>query len=140
MIIRLATPEDASQLKMLNDIFNGQNCNTVEGIERSLQTNTQEIVCVAQENDALIGFCCGQLFISMCYDTNYGEISELFVLEEYRRQGVGDTLMIYMEAAFSKMGAKSYQLFTGANNHSAQSLYRTRGYKQSSELMFRKRT
>jgi hypothetical protein len=75
---RLAVPSDASELLKLNDIFNGEKCSNLSNIESSLKNNTQEIVCVAADGETLIGFCCGQIFKSMCYDVSYGEINRAF--------------------------------------------------------------
>ncbi|MDR2648122.1 MAG: GNAT family N-acetyltransferase [Clostridiales bacterium] len=136
---RLARISDASQLQQLNDLFNGEGCNTFAAIEESLKNNIQEIVCVAADNDRLIGFCCGQIFKSMCYDVNYGEITELFVLGAYRRKRVASKLILFIEEEFRKQGINHFQLFTGKTNESAQAFYRTLGYKETSETMFRKR-
>lgn len=138
-IARLAQLSDAPQLIHLNDSFNGEGCNSLAAIEESLSSNEQEIVCVAVDGDRLVGFCCGQIFKSMCYRSCYGEITELFVLESHRRRGVASLLMSFMEAAFHKQGIHDFQLFTGKSNNIAQAFYRMRGYVESSEMMFRKR-
>ena len=137
--IRLAQVFDASELQKLNDLFNGEGCNSLLAIEKSLSSNEQEIVCIATDKDALVGFCCGQIFKSMCYRVNYGEITELFVVESYRRQGVASGLMEFIEAEFQKQEINHFQLFTGRSNEAAQTFYRALGYLESSEMMFRKR-
>ncbi|MDR0838079.1 MAG: GNAT family N-acetyltransferase [Oscillospiraceae bacterium] len=141
MRIRLASAGDADELQKLNALFNGDDyyCNSPDGIAASLEENQQEIVCVAEEGDALVGFCCGQLFKSICYSVNYGEITELFVAEEYRRRGVAAKLIAFIEAEFQKRGANGFQLFTGEENAAAQAFYRSQGYSETSETMFRKR-
>jgi len=139
MIYRLAVPGDALELKKLNDLFNGDNCNSLDRIATSLMRNPQEIVCVAEESGQLVGFCCGQIFKSMCYDTNYGEITELFVLEACRHQGVGQALLGFMESELKKMEIKGFQLFTGKENKAAQAVYLASGYEETPEIMFRKR-
>lgn len=139
MIFRLAEPSDAPELQKLNDLFNGEGSNTLAAIEESLKTNAQEIVCVAADGTTLVGFCCGQVFKSMCYDVHYGEITELFVLETHRRQGVARGLMAFIESEFRKQGINHFQLFTGKSNETAQAFYKAQGYKESAELMFRKR-
>jgi len=137
--IRLAQVLDAPGLLKLNDFFNGEGCNSLYAIENSLSSNKQEIVCIATDKDALVGFCCGQIFKSMCYSINYGEITELFVLESYRRQGVASRLMLFIEAEFQKQEINHFQLFTGKSNEAAQTFYRALGYVESSKMLFRKR-
>jgi len=137
--IRLAQDSDSPELLKLNDLFNGEGCNSLSAIEESLNCNEQKIVCVAAESSNLIGFCCGQIFKSMCYSVNYGEITELFVLQTYRRQGVTRGLIAFIEVEFQKQGINHFQLFTGKSNEVAQTFYRAQGYMESSEMMFRKR-
>jgi ribosomal protein S18 acetylase RimI-like enzyme len=139
MTIRLAQVSDAPGLLKLNDLFNGEGCSSLIAIEESLNSNKQEIVCVASDKDRLVGFCCGQIFKSMCYNVNYGEITELFVWESYRRRGVASKLMTFIEAEFQRQGINHFQLFTGESNESAQLFYRAYGYIESPEMMFRKR-
>ena len=136
---RLALVQDAQSLKYLNDLFNGKNCNSIERIRESLDHNTQEIVCVAEDEGVLLGFCCGQVFKSMCYEVNYGEITELFILDDYRRKGVGKGLMAFLEGEFQKHDIRSYQLFTGRDNDIAKRFYQSCGYSEDTEVMFRKR-
>ena len=139
VIIRLAQVSDAPELLKLNDLFNGEGCNSLSAIKKSLSSNEQEIVCIATDKDMLVGFCCGQIFKSMCYRVNYGEITELFVLESYRRHGVASGLIAFVEAEFQKREINHFQLFTGKSNERAQTFYRALGYVESSEIMFRKR-
>jgi len=136
---RLAKPQDAKALKRLNDEFNGENCNTVDGIAASLAQNPQEVVCVAEADGAVVGFCCGQIFKSMCYSVHYGEITELYVTDKHRRSGIGRGLMAYIESEFQNQGIHDYQLFTGKDNETAQKFYHACGYQETAELMLRKR-
>lgn len=137
--VRKATASDAAQLFGLNEIFNGSGTTTMERLTDSLKNNAQEIVFVAFVEDKMAGFICGQVFKSMCYDTYYGEISELFVKEEYRRLKIASKLMESIEEEFRKNQIFSFQLFTGAENKTAQQFYETRGYIKSEEWMYRKR-
>ncbi len=135
---RLAVPSDATELLKLNDLFNGKDCNSLAAIEVSLANNAQEIVCVADAGNALVGFCCGQIFKSMCYDVHYGEITELFVSESFRRQGIASRLMAFIEFVFNSQGINHFQLFTGGKNETGQAFYRKQGYEATDEMMFRK--
>ncbi len=112
--------------------------NNLTSIEESLEHNKQEIVCVASEGNRLVGLCCGQIFKSMCYSVPYGEITELYVSEKYRRLNVASGLMAFIETAFHKHGINYYQLFTGKSNIAAQAFYQSLGYVDTPEMMFRK--
>ena len=138
MLIRLAYCSDAAELKELNDLFNGEGNNTVEAIKESLSGNEQEIVYVAAEGSILVGFCCGQIMKSMCYSYKYGEITELYVLEGYRRQGVGRKLLGATENELCRRGVKHFHVLTGDKNIVAQTLYMSCGYVITSEILLDK--
>jgi hypothetical protein len=60
-MIRLATADDAEQLFLLNEQFNGKNETILDNIKESLSNNKQELVVVAEESGILIGFVCVQI-------------------------------------------------------------------------------
>lgn len=136
---RRASPADAEDLFRLNAAFNGSNSTNLSSLLHSLLENRQEEVYVAQGPNGLIGFICVQLFHSMCYRRCYAEITELFVCEGWRRQGVAMGLLAYAEEKFSSRQIAGYQLFTGEENAAAQALYEKMGYRRSAERMYRKR-
>ena len=138
--IRMAQCSDAQELLKLNGLFNGKSSNTLAAIQESLETNTKEIVCVATDEDQLVGFCCGQICKSMCYSIIYAEITELFVLDGYRRLGIGRQLLKFMESELAKRGACHFHILTLQDNCAAQSLYRSLGYVVTSEILLDKTT
>lgn len=137
--VRKAQPADVQALFAMNEQFNGPGSTTVELLTEAIRHNIRETVLIAEADGEPAGFCCVQLSVSMCYDTNYIEITELFVREEYRRQGVASALMASAESFFADQRVRSYQLFTGKTNTAAQRFYEQQGYIRSEELMYRKR-
>jgi len=136
--IRLANNNDAPELEKLNGLFNGDGNNTIEAIEESLKGNEHETVCVAADGDKLVGFCCGQIMKSICYSYKFAEITELYVMEDYRRQGIGRQLFDITENELIKRGVKHFHVLTGNKNFIAQTLYRSRGYGDTSEILLDK--
>jgi len=130
LIIRKATIEDANELFELNELFNGTEITTKELLAESLKNNTQEIVFIAIMNNKAVGFTCGHIYRSMCYDTYNGEITELFVKIEYRRKGIGSQLITEIQNEFNKNDVFCYQLFTGTTNTNAQAFYTSHGYNR----------
>lgn len=137
--LRLADINDIDALYELNELFNGIGCSIKEIMAESIRNNNQETVFIAAAGDIVIGFLCVQLFKSMCYNINYAEITELFIREEYRRQGAATELMNYAEEYFKSQNICGYQLFTGACNKTAQAFYEKMGYIRSDEMMYRKK-
>ena len=136
--IRLAQISDAIELKRLNDLFNGKGSASIESIQKSLEENPQEIVCVAVEvnehENKLIGFCCGQIMRSMCYTILYGDITEFFVIEEYKN--AEKLLIAQMEIEFDKCGVNHLHHIIGKDNLPMQKLYTSLGYTNSSESSY----
>jgi len=136
--IRPAQVSDSFELHKLNDLFNGEGCNSIDNIKESLRVNTQEIIFIAENEKKLVGFCCGHLLKSMCYPVSYAEITELFVMDEFRRQGIGKRLLNSMEAWLADRGAHHFHILTFKNNTSAQALYKLCGYVVTSEILLEK--
>lgn len=138
--IRKAEPSDVKDLFKLNEDFNGKGITQLELLENSIINNDQEIVFIATVNNKAIGFCCVQIFKSMCYSKYYAEITELYIDENFRRMGVATKMFEFIEEYFKDKSICSYQLFTGKNNTVAQLFYENRGYVKSDEIMYRKRS
>ena len=136
--VRLAAISDAAELAKLNDLFNGEGSNTAGTIEESLKSNEDEIVCVADDGSKLVGYCCGRMEKTMCRSYKNGYISNLFVMEEYRRRGVGRRLLAYVENELGKHGANHLHISTGTENAISQTLYRSCGYADTSEFILDK--
>ena len=139
-MIRMATAEDAKQLEQLNIEFNGQGNANVDCIRDSLLNNKQEVVIVSQENDSLVGFVCVQLKKSFCYDDYMPEITEVYVRPEYRKKGIASAMIAYAEKYCNEHYVlHKYELLTGKNNITAQSVYKKLGYEDDNEIHLSKR-
>ena len=138
-MIRLATVNDAEQLRRLNEEFNGEET-TIESIRESLRNNTREVVIVAEEDNALVGFVCVQLKKSFCYDDYMPEITEVYVMPEYRKRGIASNMILFAEEYCSKKyPLHKYELLTGKKNVVAQSVYGKLGYADDEEIHMVKR-
>ena len=136
--LRQVQPDDAPELHKLNDLFNGEGCNSFENIADSLINNTREIIFVAADGESLVGFCCGQVFQSMCYPVKYAEITELFVVDRCRRQGIGKRLLSVMETELMERGAQHFHILTSKDNTAAKNLYLSFGFAETSEIILEK--
>ncbi len=137
---RLATYEDAEQLEVLNNEFNGEGETSLENIKSSLTHNTQEFVVVEQIEDELVGFICVQLKKSFCYDDYMVEITEVYVKDNYRNHGIAKNMITYAEDHCKKnYPCHSVEILTGKENFVAQDVYEKLGYKDDKELHLSKR-
>ena len=138
-MVRIATVNDAEQLNILNNEFNGEGA-SIDNIGNSLVSNKQEVVIVADEDDILVGFVCVQLKKSFCYDEYMPEITEVYVKPTYRNRGIASEMIIFAENYCSKnYPLHKYELLTGQENLVAQSVYNKLGYVDDNELHLSKR-
>ena len=139
-MIRIATAQDAEQLEILNNEFNGEGETTLENIRLSIADNKQEVIVVDEQNGELTGFVCVQLKKSFCYDDYMPEITEVYVKPQNRRNGVARAMITYTEEyCKSHYPLHKFELLTGAENDGAQSVYAKLGYCEDGELHLAKR-
>ncbi len=133
--IRKAAPGDEHQLGDLNRAFNGTSPPS-DHIRRSLESRP-EVVFVAEEENALIGFVALHLMHSFCYDAPWVEITEAYVAPSSRRNGVGTALLQHGLRMAKELGAAQVWLRTGQDNHAAQRMYQRAGFEVTSEVVCR---
>ena len=139
-MVRIATVQDAEQLEFLNNEFNGEGETTLDNIRSSLANNKQEVIVVDEQNGELTGFVCVQLKKSFCYDDYMPEITEVYVKLSYRRNGIARAMITYAEEyCKSHYPLHKFELLTGDENDSAQSVYAKLGYSEDGELHLSKR-
>ncbi|WP_433939396.1 N-acetyltransferase family protein [Paenibacillus lautus] len=134
--IRLASLPDASVLARLNEEFNGNEMPMGE-VEYSLQ-QADEIVAIAYLGDDPVGFACAQFFKSFCYRELVGEITEMYIQERARRQGLAGMLLVFLEEQLIARGVRTVKVLTGHDNHQAIGAYEKSGYKREDEVLLEK--
>ena len=139
-MVRIVTENDAEQLEILNNEFNGEGETTLDNIRLSLADNKQEVIVVDEQNGELTGFVCVQLKKSFCYDDYMPEITEVYVKPQYRRNGIARAMIAYAEGyCKSHYPLHKFELLTGADNDGARNVYARLGYSEDGELHLSKR-
>lgn len=126
--IRKATLEDVDALKQLNYEFNDVIV-TNENIIRGIKTG-DEIIVVATVNNLPIAFACAKITRSICYNYNDAEITEVFVMDNYRKQGIAKAMIKFIENNANHIG-----ILTGTKNFVAQDLYKHCGYTLKEKII-----
>jgi ribosomal protein S18 acetylase RimI-like enzyme len=134
--IRVAKKSDSILLSTLNFLFNGI---TIEPstIEERIKTN-HEIIIVAEYKEDILGFGCAQIFTSFCYPNAIMEITELYVREEYRKNGIARKIINKIEEFGSETNISEIRIETGSNNIEAKNLYAVMGYARQNESVYKK--
>lgn len=84
----------------------------------------------------LVGFATVYFCFASSIAGKVAVLNDLYILDGYRRKGIGKALIRYCEKFGRSKGAARLQWLTAADNTQAQSLYRSLGAKQSSWEFF----
>ncbi len=130
--------EDAS-IKHLGRLFEIEmECFKSEAFTRQqiahLLTNQNCISLIARENDEIIGFIIGMVYIEDNVLT--GHILTIDVSPNYRRKGIGIKLLLELERIFIDKQVKVSRLEVREDNVAAISLYQKLGYKKVGKLHY----
>jgi ribosomal protein S18 acetylase RimI-like enzyme len=134
--IRKARASDASTLADLNNEFNHVRM-APSAIVRKL-SNKNEITLLAQFGVDIVGFACAQIYGSICYPEPQTELTELFVIKEFRRMGIATRLCRTIESEAARRNALEIHLLTNRRNAHARALYESLGYKAKNDLVYAK--
>lgn len=125
---RISDADGIAQLARLNSLFNGV-CDSGDQIAARLANPRRvETPVLAEIDSRIIGFASLRIVPCIFFADPYAELTELYVEEGFRRQGVGRALVAHAEALAREAGARSMLILTDFYNHPAQSLYRSMGY------------
>jgi len=128
---RIAEYADAAglaQLVRLNALFNGASDSTEQIAARLADPRRVETAILAEIDGHIVGFAALRLVPCIFFTEPYAELTELYVDEGYRRQGIGQALVVHVERLARDAGARQMLILTDFYNNAAQSLYRAMGY------------
>jgi len=146
--VRLYEPQDEQQLRdiaSMNYTEQFQDIRPTGQDEPELQAylahtiQTQEsgqgIILLAEQKDRLIGFVCLLRPDDNAAESAYAFMSDLFVIPEYRHQGVGSQLTRKLEQQACVMGATRIALRVTAENVGAHQFYINEQYQEKFVVM-----
>lgn len=150
--VRLYEPQDEQPLRdiaSLNYTEQFQDIRPTGQGEPALQEylahtiQTQEsglgIILLAEQKDRLIGFVCllrpDNNAVENAAESAYAFMSDLFVIPEYRHQGVGSQLTRKLEEQARVMGATRIALRVTAENVGAHQFYKNEQYQEKFVVM-----
>ncbi len=129
LMVRQARPEDAGEVARLNLAFNGP-ATTVEYITARLADPAPvERIFLALLDGRAVGMVGLRVFPFALDPTPFAELTELFVEEAYRRQGVARALVAHVEGVATAAGARQLVLITAWRNGGAHAFYHALGYR-----------
>ena len=133
--VRQTTPDDAMELSVLLDRFDGAGATPAQVAVR-MQASAQVLTTyVAEVEGSLVGFACLRLIPHLQGDAPYAELTDLYVDPSYRRRGVARALMTEVETVSVAAGADEIVVITGFENDGAQDVYEAQGYARWAQAM-----
>lgn len=127
--VRIVTPAEAADLAHLNWLFNDVETPPEVLVRRLADPQQVETALLAWVDGQAAGFAGLRVTPGLFYAEPHAELTELYVLEEYRRQGVARALIAYAEDLARGRGATGLMVLTGADNEAALALYRALGFE-----------
>jgi ribosomal protein S18 acetylase RimI-like enzyme len=96
-----------------------------------LLAENREALIVAEENNKIVGYLLYKLDASYPFKVKekWAYISDLYVLPEYRRRGIGNALINQMEEIVKKSGIYKVRLLVWGENTNALEFYKKLGFK-----------
>ena len=130
LTISIAAADDAPTIAKLNLLFNEVDESADAIAARMSDPAGVETVILAKVADEAIGFALVRVVPSVLYSTPHAELTELYVMEEFRQRGIASGLIAFAEQIAVQKGARSILVQTGDDNLSALALYKKLGYEE----------
>jgi ribosomal protein S18 acetylase RimI-like enzyme len=132
MLLRDVSEGDAEAISQLITEFTQRTTTAAQIQQRLARSRGIEHPILAEIDGNVVGFASLRLLNYLGEEAPYAEISELFVSEHYRRQGIAQALMTELEVRARAVGASSLAVLTAADNDPAKALYRAMGFEEFS--------
>jgi ribosomal protein S18 acetylase RimI-like enzyme len=128
LTVHQATPDDATELARLLDLFDNMGATSEQVTARMLACQNVLTTFIGAMDGQPVGFACLRLIPHLQGDEPYAELTDIYVDAPFRRQGVARALIAHLEAAARAAGAGGLVIITGFDNDGAQAAYRASGY------------
>src|SRR5215217_4792429 len=128
LTVRQATPDDATALARMLDLFDRMGATPEQVVARMLACQSVLTTFLGEIDGQPVGFACLRLVPHLQGDEPYAELTDIYVEAPFRRHGVARALIARVEEAAQAAGASDVVIITGFDNEDAQAAYRAAGY------------
>lgn len=132
MNIRLAKLSDYEQIMKLYILFVGDDRYSKENSDsfEKVLKNRKSYIYVAVDKNRIIGFATLSTRFVVRYPKPIAELDELFVLEDYRKHGIGKKLIDAIEKKTKDLDCKGIFIQSGKDHKIGHQFYKKLGYIQ----------
>ena len=126
--VREATPDDATTLARMLDLFDGMGAAPAQVAARMVACESVLTTFLGEMDGQPVGFACLRLVPHLQGDEPDAELTDIYVEAPFRRHGVARALIARVEEAARASGASEMVIITDFDNEVAQAAYRAAGY------------
>jgi ribosomal protein S18 acetylase RimI-like enzyme len=127
--VRTGGPSDCADIARLNRLFNGAEDSPEAYAARLADPRRVDTLLLAELAGGVVGIAVLRLLQPVFYREPYAEVTELYVEESARRQGVGRALMATAGRLAREAGAEEITLLTNTENEAALRFYHALGFE-----------
>lgn len=108
-----------------------------EFIEANLASNNYRIL-VSEYDGKVIGYCLAKknIYPPVFKIKDYGEITDLSIIKEFRRKGLGEALLNEILTWYSNQGIKRIECRVARSNEVSTNFWRKMGFKCCMEILY----
>jgi GNAT superfamily N-acetyltransferase len=145
-LIRQAIPQDISGLISLLKVlfaieadFAFDEENQRRGLELMMSTPDRSCIMVAEVNGKIIGMCTAQLLVTTAEGGLAALVEDMVVRQDYRKQGIGRSLLTKIEEWSCGHGAKRLELLADCHNTPALEFYKKLHWRHTQLICLHKK-
>ncbi len=129
--VRAARPEDCKSIyDFVCDLEENEfDYSTFESLYLRNISSPENIYLVSEGNGSISGYisCHGQVLLHHC--ARVFEIQELFVIQEFRNNGIGQLLVENLESRLSKLDYESLEVTANSKREKTHDFYKKMGFE-----------
>lgn len=142
IIIKKATIENLNEIQELNNQLFELEYNNFdsslkvgwpfekEGIEYFSDMLNNQVVFIALVDNSVVGYLAGSINIESSYVTkSLAELDNMFILENYRKYGIGTKLVNEFKKYCLNIGIQEMKVTASARNNNAIKFYKKNGFE-----------
>ena len=126
--VRQATPDDATELARMLDLFDRMGATPEQVAARMLACQSVLTTFLGEFDGQPVGFACLRLVPHIQSDEPYAELTDIYVDAPFRRHGVARALIARVEVMARAAGAGEMVIITDFTNEGARAAYGAAGY------------
>lgn len=142
IIIKKATIENLNEIQELNNQLFELEYNNFdsslkvgwpfekEGIEYFSDMLNNQVVFIALVDNSIVGYLAGSINVESSYVTkSLAELDNMFILENYRKYGIGTKLVNEFKKYCLNIGIQEIKVTASARNNNAINFYKKNGFE-----------